>query len=243
MNILLKPANQSEQFPSIGIYALDNSQNLTVKEYDEEMSKDGPNPGLYSRFVANKEIIAEEMVVSGIKGYFQKETGCEPLPCSIFALSYNKKIYVAQVIYPGERNEQIGNVFNQILSTFKFTSQDNGTVGNYLQTNLEQLARARDQQRKSDLQSLINALYQYSIDHDGILPSGFPSQSTCIGTDSVCYDLAAQNNFVPTYLDSMRLDPSTGNLHNTYYLVYQTIDGRVSLEATGEIESPIILTQ
>ncbi len=42
----------------------------------------------------------------------------------------------------------------------------------------KQLADTRDAQRHSDVKTILEAVYQYSIDHDGTLPSTLPTEST-----------------------------------------------------------------
>ena len=59
-----------------------------------------------------------------------------------------------------------------------------------------QFALARDQQRRSDLYSITNTIYQFAAEHDGNLPdtdgvdatSDFPTGATCIGTNTVAPD-------------------------------------------------------
>src|SRR3989344_1939000 len=47
----------------------------------------------------------------------------------------------------------------------------------------KQLGDARDAQRRSDVTTILNAVYQYAIDNDGLLPPGIPStaREICIG--------------------------------------------------------------
>ena len=112
-----------------------------------------------------------------------------------------------------------------------------------------QFAQARDTQRRSDLYSLTNAIYQYAAEHDGNLPdtdgndatSNFPTTSTCIGNGGGCFDLASAGNaagtdtVVPTYIAEIPKDPSTGTDANTQYLVYEDANGRIVASATGEL--------
>lgn len=120
-----------------------------------------------------------------------------------------------------------------------------------------QFASARDSQRRSDLYSLTNAVYQFAAEHNGNLPdtdaddatSNFPSASTCIGDVSPCFDLAAAGNaaatetVAPTYIASMPQDPSTGTAANTQYSIYEDANGRVVASASGELTATITVTR
>ncbi len=125
-----------------------------------------------------------------------------------------------------------------------------------------QFAQARDTQRRSDLYSITNAIYQFAAEHDGNLPdtdgddsaTNFPQTPTCIsalttGTSAAgCFDLAqgtdeaGTETIVPTYIAEMPMDPSTGTSDNTQYYVNEDANGRVVASASGEI-APAITVQ
>ena len=115
IDILIRPEDLAtdKEFPNIGFYTIPNPNNLTVKEYQIEFEKDGPGLDWISTTTETK-------VVSGIAGYYNKNHGCDPLLCDIFIISFNKNIYVVQLIYPGQVNKDLRKVFDQILSSFKF---------------------------------------------------------------------------------------------------------------------------
>ena len=119
-----------------------------------------------------------------------------------------------------------------------------------------QFALARDQQRRSDLYSITNAIYQFAAEHDGNLTdtdgddtlSNFPGGATCIGTDTIvdaCFDLGAATDeaateiVVPTYIAGLPFDPSTGDPANTEYTIFVDGNGRVTASAVGELTNPI----
>lgn len=114
-----------------------------------------------------------------------------------------------------------------------------------------QLAKARDSQRRSDLFSILSAIYQYSSEHSGALPdtdgsaqtSNFPTSLTCIGSQSPCYNLAGageDDTMVPVYMPAMPEDPKTGTPENTGYFIYVDSNNRVIASASGEIEGSIM---
>lgn len=120
-----------------------------------------------------------------------------------------------------------------------------------------QFAQARDTQRRSDLYSLTNAVYQFAAEHNGNLPdtdgvdttSNFPTVSTCIGNLAPCFNLAAATDaagaeiVAPTYIAAMPTDPSTGTAANTQYSIFVNADGRVVASASGELTANITVTR
>lgn len=117
---------ETDGYPAITFYAIDNPKDLTVQEYDEETSKEGMDPGLYSAWLGTKEIIAEEKIVNGIKGYYLVDQNCEPLSCDRFSFSYNHKIYEIQNVYQGTTSssvtkEEFKKIFDQVLKTLKLS--------------------------------------------------------------------------------------------------------------------------
>ncbi len=120
-----------------------------------------------------------------------------------------------------------------------------------------QFANARDTQRRSDLYSITNAVYQFSAEHNGNLPdtdaddstSNFPDSPTCIGTAAPCFNLAAATNeagtetIVPTYIAEMPADPVSGTQANTQYTIYEDANGRIVASASGELVDSITVTR
>jgi prepilin-type N-terminal cleavage/methylation domain-containing protein len=101
-----------------------------------------------------------------------------------------------------------------------------------------QFASARDTQRRADLYSITNALYQYATEHNGNLPqnAGLPvvtTTATHIGTGGGLVNLATY--LVPTYIAAIPFDPSTGSPTDTNYTIYLDANGRVSATASSEL--------
>ncbi len=99
----------------------------------------------------------------------------------------------------------------------------------------KQLADTRNSQRQSDVNSIINAVYQYSIDNNGKVPTAITTTSTdiCSTAAADCtglIDLAVLTNS-GKYLISMPKDPSTGDATNTNYQVNKNADGRIIVSA------------
>ena len=112
-----------------------------------------------------------------------------------------------------------------------------------------QFAQARDSQRSSNVNAILNAVWQRMVDNKGVwsvdcgLGVGndvtLPVAATQIGTAAGNINLAAC--IVPTYLPSMVWDPTTGSATATGYTVARPASGRVTIEAPDtEIATPDI---
>ncbi len=103
-----------------------------------------------------------------------------------------------------------------------------------------QFASARDTQRRADLYSLTNAIYQYAAENNGNLPTVITTAETCIGNGGTgiggaCIDLGP--DLVPTYIASLPTDPSIGTPDNTRYTISLDANGRVVATAASELEA------
>jgi prepilin-type N-terminal cleavage/methylation domain-containing protein len=96
-----------------------------------------------------------------------------------------------------------------------------------------QFANARDTQRRADLYGMTNALYQYAIEHNGVMPVIITTIPTHIGTGGGFIDLASL--LVPTYIAVMPKDPSTGTDVDTRYTIYKDANGRIVATASSEL--------
>lgn len=114
----------------------------------------------------------------------------------------------------------------------------------------KQLGDTRNTQRSSDVNALMNAIYQYSIDNDGNLPAGITGQAKVFGTAigvnctatttvaSAALDLSG--DLVPTYIVSIPYDPTTGDGEDTDYYVYQDSEGRITVGACEPEQNEVI---
>jgi len=96
-----------------------------------------------------------------------------------------------------------------------------------------QFANARDTQRRADLYGMTNALYQYAIEHNGVMPVSITVTPTHVGTGGGLVNLATI--LVPTYIAAMPKDPSTGTDADTQYTIYRDANGRVVASASSEL--------
>ena len=111
----------------------------------------------------------------------------------------------------------------------------------------KQLGEARNAQRRSDVNAVLQAVYQYAIDHNGQLPGNIPSSGT--GTQicasavepTTCTDT---NNGVNlralsgTYITDIPRDPQETDADWTGYFIVQDSNGRVTVAAPGAEGTP-----
>jgi type IV pilus assembly protein PilA len=116
-----------------------------------------------------------------------------------------------------------------------------------------QFKLARDAQRTSNVNAILNAIAQNVAEHKGIFTcSGtaiaIPSVATVVSSDSGGFDIASC--VVPDYISSLPFDPTVTNAryismsdYHTGYVVYQDSDGRITASSTGEITPSISVTR
>jgi len=107
-----------------------------------------------------------------------------------------------------------------------------------------QFAMARDTQRKSDLYSITNALYQYAAENDGNFPPAVETigaNPVCLGTGGGCIDLSVSPpaGLVDTYIPVMPIDPAgVGggcDAADTCYSVFVDVNERIVASASSEV--------
>lgn len=114
-----------------------------------------------------------------------------------------------------------------------------------------QLASSRDAKRQSDINTIVNAVYQYTIDNRGNLPQTINSTERPICQSGIsdpeivaagCVDLDVLTG---AYLVSIPVDPqvaATGT--GTRYAIRQDSNGRITVRAYGaEEEAEIVITR
>jgi len=104
-----------------------------------------------------------------------------------------------------------------------------------------QFAEARDTQRWSDVNAIMNAVYQYSVGHKGKLPTNMPQnndfQEICQTGHDTCgvYDLS-ELTIDSKYLTAMPIDPACAEgcppgAYGTGYFITANTDGRIDIQA------------
>ena len=96
-----------------------------------------------------------------------------------------------------------------------------------------QFQSARDTQRRADLYSLTNAIYQYAVENNGNIPAAITTTHTRVGTGAGLVNLTSL--LTPTYIAAVPKDPSTGTDVDTQYTIYRDANGRLVATAASEL--------
>jgi type IV pilus assembly protein PilA len=97
----------------------------------------------------------------------------------------------------------------------------------------KQLGDTRNAQRRSDVNTILSAVYQYYID-TGILPSSITTTQTEIcKTGTTCSGLVDLSVLTTDekYLVSMPFDPNGSSANGAGYEIYKSANGRVTVVA------------
>jgi prepilin-type N-terminal cleavage/methylation domain-containing protein len=123
-----------------------------------------------------------------------------------------------------------------------------------------QFAQARNTQRTSNVNAILNAVWQRMVDNRGVWNTAcdngdaadggaatvtLPGTATEIGRDSAGGNIDLEECIVPTYISTMVMDPSTGTANDTGYRVMQAAGaGRVTIDVIApELSETISVTR
>lgn len=112
-----------------------------------------------------------------------------------------------------------------------------------------QFAQARNTQRWSNVNTVLNAVGQRMADNRGLWNSTcgtstvtLPSTATRVGSNVGLINL--DPCIVPTYVSTMVMDPSTGSAGDTGYTIIQNANGRITVAAPdAELSESISVTR
>ncbi len=118
----------------------------------------------------------------------------------------------------------------------------------------KQLGDSRDAQRRSDVLTILNAVYLYSIDTNGNVPSTIPLTGTCGDTDTIIATSEATSTEAgvvelystlvtssSTYITSIPIDPLATS--STGYGIVKTSSGRITVCAPLAENNTISITR
>ena len=95
----------------------------------------------------------------------------------------------------------------------------------------KQLSETKNAQRRIDINTLVNAVYQYSIDNNGALPASITTTSTEICKTTAISCLGYVDLGVLTanekYLVGLPTDPTGSSANGTGYKISKDVNGRV----------------
>jgi type IV pilus assembly protein PilA len=106
----------------------------------------------------------------------------------------------------------------------------------------KQLGDARNAQRRSDVNTILNAVYQYSIDNNGNLPSTITTATTAVcrsGVNVDCTGLINLNMLTGSYLVGLPADPQSATATSTNYTIVK-VGNRVTVAAPGAEQAAVI---
>ena len=101
----------------------------------------------------------------------------------------------------------------------------------------KQLGDARNAQRRADVNTVLNAVYQYSIDNNGNLPSTILTSATKIcksGVNVSCTGGVSLNMLTGSYIVAVPSDPQTATATGTNYTIFKDATSkRITVAAPG----------
>lgn len=102
-----------------------------------------------------------------------------------------------------------------------------------------QLADTRNAQRRTDVNTILNAVYQYTIDNSGTLPAAINQAAACdntaanqaCATGGTCTGITDLSVLTTNqrYLTSLPKDPTAGSANGTGYYIVKSANNRVSV--------------
>ena len=111
-----------------------------------------------------------------------------------------------------------------------------------------QFSQANNTKRRSDVNTILNAVHQYMVDNNGALPSGISTTATNIGSDTTDVDICS--DLVSTYIAEMPADPTSGtwmdcSSYDTGYSISTSAsNNRVTVTApSAELNQTISITR
>ncbi len=122
----------------------------------------------------------------------------------------------------------------------------------------KQLADARNAQRRSDINTILNAVYQYAIDNNGVIPTSITTtskeicQTEVTNANRVCNAAYVDLEILTgSYIVKLPKDPrrtayatATSTNSGTNYWILRTSQGRLTVTASGaELSASITVTR
>lgn len=98
----------------------------------------------------------------------------------------------------------------------------------------KQLGEARNAQRRADVNTILNAVYQYTIDNNGVIPDTITEEASDIcATGGNCDNLIVLTVLTnqEKYLVTIPKDPTAGTSNDTGYAINKTAYGRIVVSA------------
>ena len=98
----------------------------------------------------------------------------------------------------------------------------------------KQLGETRNAQRRADVNTILNAVYQYALDNNGTIPASIGTGQTEIcktgGSCATLVDLSVLT-LNQKYIVSMPFDPTGSSTNGAGYEIFKTANNRVTVVA------------
>jgi type IV pilus assembly protein PilA len=119
---------------------------------------------------------------------------------------------------------------------------------------VKQLAEGRNTQRRADVNTILNAVYQYTIDNNGVLPASVPSIASCstavlaTATNEICRT-ATCAGYVDLsvltasgkYIVAIPFDPKSSSTNGAdYYICKDSTSSRITVASKDPENSATI---
>jgi prepilin-type N-terminal cleavage/methylation domain-containing protein len=117
----------------------------------------------------------------------------------------------------------------------------------------KQLADSRDAQRQADVTTTLNAIYQYTIDNNGVMPTTLPATATEICKTGTAPATCTSSSFIDLsvvtasgkYVASFPTDPqnASGSNGTGYKVLKDATTGRITVSAPKAENKTISVTR
>ncbi len=107
----------------------------------------------------------------------------------------------------------------------------------------KQLGDARNAQRRSDVKTILDAVYQYALDNNGNIPTTITTTSRGIcksGVNVSCNNGVSLNMLTGSYVVAIPSDPQSSTATGTNYYIVKLANSRVTVSAPGAEQSATI---
>jgi type IV pilus assembly protein PilA len=106
----------------------------------------------------------------------------------------------------------------------------------------KQLGDARNAQRRSDVKTILDAVYQYALDNNGNIPTVITATNSaiCITNAATCNNGIDLDVLTGSYIVALPADPQSATATGTNYFIQKLANSRLTVTAPGAENSTTI---